>query len=168
MRERLAVLRRAENIRKNRKKKSRARVAFYKDPFKFVKSLFDRQKSGCLMEPKQKLEEYLEGVHKDRERFREMVLPADIPPIGELSSQCDDSPPRWKEVQDVIKLAKASSAPGPNGVPYRLYKSAPDVLRFLWKLMRIVWKKHSIPKALRRAGGIFIPKERDSVEINWV
>ena len=48
------------------------------------------------MEPRQKLEEYLEGVHKDRERFREMVLPADIPPISELSSQCDDSPPRWK------------------------------------------------------------------------
>ena len=36
MRERLAVLRRAESIRKNRKKKSRARVAFYKDPFKSV------------------------------------------------------------------------------------------------------------------------------------
>ncbi|KAK0153233.1 hypothetical protein N1851_005106 [Merluccius polli] len=64
----------AKKSRKNRKKKSRARVAFYKDPFKFVKSLFDRQKSGSLMEPKQKLEEYLEGVHKDRERFREMVV----------------------------------------------------------------------------------------------
>ena len=32
--------------------------------------------------------------------------------------------------------------------------------------MKIVWKKQSIPKAWRRAGGIFIPKERDSVEIN--
>ena len=97
------------------------------------------------MEPKQKLEEYLEGVHKDRERFREMVLPADIPPIGDLGSQCDDSPPRWKEVQEVIKHAKASSAPGPNGVPYRLYKSAPDVLRFLWKLIKIVvFPRHGV------------------------
>ena len=53
-------------------------------------------------------------------------------------------------------------------MPYRLYKSAPDVLRFLWKLIynKIVWKKQSIPKAWRRAGRIFIPKERDSVEIN--
>ena len=32
----------------------------------------------------------MEGVHKDRERFREMVLPADIPP-------------KWKGVQEVIK-----------------------------------------------------------------
>ena len=29
------------------------------------------------------LEEYFEGVHKDREGFREMGLPADIPPIGD-------------------------------------------------------------------------------------
>ena len=166
VKERLAVLRRAENIRKNRKKKERARIAFYKDPFRFVKSLFSKEKNGSLMEPKQKLEEYLEEVHKDRERFREMTLPSDIPPIGELDSQCDDSPPRWKEVEEVVRRAKASSAPGPNGVPYRLYKSAPDVLRFLWKLMKVVWKKQVIPKAWRRAGGIFIPKERDSLEIS--
>ncbi|KAK0145224.1 hypothetical protein N1851_015879 [Merluccius polli] len=61
VRGRLVMLRRAENIRKNRKRKSRARLAFYKDPFQFVKSLFVMQKSGSLLEPKQKLEEYLEG-----------------------------------------------------------------------------------------------------------
>ena len=33
---------------KNRKKKSRARVAFYIEPFIFVKSLFDRQKSAQI------------------------------------------------------------------------------------------------------------------------
>ena len=48
----------AVSIRKKRKKKSGVRVAFYKDPFTFVKSLFNRQKSGSLMEPKQILEEY--------------------------------------------------------------------------------------------------------------
>ena len=36
------------------------------------------------------------------------MLPADIPSIGEVGSQCDDSPPRWNEVQEVIKRAKAS------------------------------------------------------------
>ena len=61
---------------------------------------------------------------------------------------------------------RTSSARGPNGVPHRMYKSAPDVLRFLRQLMKIAWKKQSIPKVWRWAGGIFIPKERDSVEIN--
>ena len=40
------------------------------------------------MEPKQNLEVYLERVHKERDRFREMMLLADIPPIGELSINC--------------------------------------------------------------------------------
>ena len=47
---------------------------------------------------------------------------------------------------------------GPNGVPYRLYKRAPDVLRFLLKLIKIVWRKQSIPKAWRRAGEYLFPK----------
>ena len=61
--------------------------------------------------------------------------------------------------------ARAASSPGPNGVPYRLYESAPDVLRFLWKLMRVVWQKKEIPTSWRRARGILIRKEKDSSEI---
>lgn len=36
IRQRLATLRRAECLRKQRKKKERARAEFYKDPFRFV------------------------------------------------------------------------------------------------------------------------------------
>jgi len=42
----------------------------------------------------------------------------------------DDRPPRWKEVEEVVRRAKALLAPGPDGVPYRVYKSAPDILSF--------------------------------------
>ena len=45
----------------------------------------------------------------------------------------DDGPPRWKEVQEVVRCAKAASASGPNGVAYRVYKRAPDVLKYLWE-----------------------------------
>ena len=71
VKERLAMLRRAKNIRKRRE---RARLAFSKDLFKFVKSLFDWKKCGSLLVPKEKLEEHLEEVYKHQERFRELVL----------------------------------------------------------------------------------------------
>ena len=61
----------------------------------------------------------------------------------------DVRPPRWKEVEEVVRHAKASAAPGPNGVPYRFYKSAPDILKFLWRQLRIVWEKQFIPRAWR-------------------
>ena len=79
LKERLATLRRAENIRKNRKKKERARVAFYKDPFRFVKSLFGKEKNGSLKASKRELDEYLEEVHRDVERLSELVLPPTFP-----------------------------------------------------------------------------------------
>ena len=55
---------------------------------------------------------------------------------------------------------------GEGTVPYKLYKNAPDVLRFLWRLMRIVWQKEIIPKTWRRAGGVIIPKEKDATDIS--
>lgn len=56
--------------------------------------------------------------------------------------------------------------PGPHGVFYWLDKKAPHVLRYLWKLIQVAWMKPVILKAWHSAGGIFIPKEGDAVEMN--
>lgn len=44
--------------------------------------------------------------------------------------------------------------------------NAPEVLRFLWRLMKVVWQNQAIPTAWQRAGGILIPKEKDLAEIH--
>ena len=75
-------------------------------------------------------------------------------------------PPAWKEVESLVYIARSTSAPGPNGGPYKVYKNAPDVLRFLWRLMRIVWKEKIKPKVWSRAGGVLIPKDKDSEKIS--
>jgi len=46
LRSRLAILRRAEYLRKKRKKIEYVRTAFYRDPFKFVKGLFNQEKGA--------------------------------------------------------------------------------------------------------------------------
>ncbi len=163
---RLATLRRAENLRKLRKKKEHTRTRFYKNPFKFVKDLFAKEKSRILKISKQELEEHLEKVHHDTKRHEQIVIPHDIPPIQPPEFNLEAGPPKWKEVESTVRRARSASAPGPNGVLYKLYKKAPDVLRYLWRLMRIVWQKGIIPKAWRRAGGVLIPKEKDATEIS--
>ncbi|XP_029110644.1 uncharacterized protein LOC108923472 [Scleropages formosus] len=154
---RLAVLRRAEAPRRRRKKKERARVAFFRDLFKFVKALFGKEKSGMLGVEKPELDGYLREVYSCEELGGGgLELPVDI------KWEMDVCPPRWGEVQDVVRWARASSAPGPNGVPYRVFRFATGVLKFLWKLMAVVWKKGVIPKSWRRVGGIFISKEKEA------
>lgn len=57
IRSRLATLRRAERIRKRRGKKEKDRVSFFRDPFKYARSLLEEKKSGRLETTEQELEE---------------------------------------------------------------------------------------------------------------
>uniref|UniRef100_A0A3B3B355 Reverse transcriptase domain-containing protein n=1 Tax=Oryzias melastigma TaxID=30732 RepID=A0A3B3B355_ORYME len=162
---RLAKLRRAEQLRRQRKRKERTRSLFYNNPYSFVKGLFEQEKSGRLITPIKELEEHLKQVYSDDRKHESVTIPSDIPPIHAPKYQMDIRPPTLSEVEKIVRKARAASAPGPNGIPYRLYKNTPRVLNYLWRLMKVVWQKGEIPKAWRRAGGILIPKEKDSSTI---
>lgn len=131
-----------------------------------VKDHFAKEKNGTLKTPKQELEEHLERVHQDMRRHEKTNIPHGIPPVLSPDFKLVTDPPKWKDMENVVRRTRAASAPGPNGVPYKLYKNTPDVLQLLWRLMRIMWQKGIIPKAWRRAGGVLIPKEKDATDIS--
>ncbi|KAJ8008617.1 hypothetical protein DPEC_G00106740 [Dallia pectoralis] len=78
----------------------------------------------------------------------------------------DGKEPSWKEIQEVIKKARASSAPGPSGVPYRVYKSCPKLQHRLWKILKVIWRRGKVAKQWRFAEGVWSPKEEESKTIN--
>ena len=57
-------------------------------------------------------------MYSDEKRHEKIVLPPDIPPIKPPNHSMDIDPPKWKEVEQVVRRARSSSTPGPNGVPY--------------------------------------------------
>ena len=136
------------------------RTRFYKQPFKFVKDLFTKKKSRTLKTPKLELEEHLEKVHSDTKRkHKQLVIPHYIFNLLLNST--------WRlALQNGKKQRIQYGAQDQHGVPYKLYKNVPDVLRYLWRLMRIVWQKEMIPKVWRRAGGVLIPKGKDAADIS--
>lgn len=79
---RLASLRRAEKLQKCRKKKEQTKTQFFIDPFKFLTSLFTREKSGALKVTKKDLEDHLKMIHSDPRWHRQLSVPSDIPPIN--------------------------------------------------------------------------------------
>ena len=74
------------------------RTAFYRDPFKFVKGLFNQEKGGQLKATKAEVEEYLRNTYSDLEQCRVVGLPPDVLPLREIAHKMDVRPPRWKEV----------------------------------------------------------------------
>ncbi|XP_063427466.1 uncharacterized protein LOC134710973 [Mytilus trossulus] len=58
-------------------------------------------------------------MHSDPKREDELP---DIKQSDDPEQAFDESPPKLKEVVDVIKKGRAASAPGPNGVPYKYRK----------------------------------------------
>jgi len=63
------------------------------------------------------LERYLEETHAKRHEPRGMSIPLDIPPINPPEYQMEDCESKRKEVEQAVRKARASSSPGPNGVP---------------------------------------------------
>ncbi|KAL7834877.1 hypothetical protein SRHO_G00291350 [Serrasalmus rhombeus] len=151
IKQRLATLRRAEHLRRQRRKKERARVSFYKNPFKLTKSLFVQEKSGTLKAPLKDIEEFLKNTYSEadtpsNQRHEPVTVPADMPPLHPPMHEMDTSTPTWNEVVNIVKRARTASAPGPNGIPYRLYKNTPGVLKYLWHQMKLAWIKEIIPR----------------------
>ena len=139
-----------------------ARTCFVWDPFKYARSLLEEKKSGKLQTTKQELEQHIKDQLSDNLRAKPLGSPGYVPHLPEPSTEFDTSPPRWSEVQQVIERARAASAPGPNGVPYKVLKNCPGLPKALWRRMVAAWKTQSIPPSWCKEVTTFIPKEKDS------
>ncbi|XP_078665283.1 uncharacterized protein LOC144907786 [Branchiostoma floridae x Branchiostoma belcheri] len=165
VRGKLESLRRAERLRRKRKRKAKERNQFFKNPYKFARNLLEEKKGGSLQISKEELELHLQETYSDPQRNAELGSPGYVPRPTEPEVAFDVSPPKLSEVETAIRKARSAAAPGPNGVSYKLYKMCPKIRRLLWRLFRVAWKKGCIPRAWRRAGGVFIPKEKESTNI---
>lgn len=112
----------------------------------------------------QELEDYIKMQINDSLRESPLGLWDHVPCPAELATQFNTNPPKWSEIKQVVE--RAASAAGPNGVPYKVYKNCPMVLKLLWKMTGAAWKSKAIPPAWNKAVTTFIPKEKDSHNIS--
>lgn len=97
---------------------------------------------------------------QELEPNKALINPA--PPVTEFNLR----EPSLKEVEEIIKAARSASTPGPSGVPYLVYKRCPELLRHLWKILRVIWRRGRVADQWRWAEGVWIPKEENSKNIN--
>ncbi|KAI3364895.1 hypothetical protein L3Q82_001079 [Scortum barcoo] len=114
----------------------------------------------------QELEHHIQDQLSDNLRGEPLGSPGYVAHSPEPLTKFDTAPPRWMEVRQVIHHARAASAPGSNGVPYKVFKNCPGLLRLLWMLMVTAWKTQAIPSSWCKAVTTFIPKEKESQNLS--
>ena len=160
----LRLAKRAESLRKKRKTFAKNCNAFLSQPFQFARNQLDPKLNGKLESSKEEVESFLQEVHGEKEEAERRCL-EDIPEYEEPKADFDGSVPSWHEFNRKLRKARNKSAPGPNGVPYLLYKRCPKVSRLLFGYLKGLWRKNVVSKAWRKAEGIFIPKEEGAKEV---
>ncbi|XP_063080140.1 uncharacterized protein LOC134470047 [Engraulis encrasicolus] len=165
LREKLLTLRRAEWHRKRGKERARKRSAFIANPFGFARKLLGEKRSGQLSCPKEDINRHISYTYSDSMRDQDLGHCDVLVCPPEPSTLFDISAPTLKEVKEVIKASRAASAPGPSGVPYKVFKQCPRLLERLWKIFRVIWKKGKVPHQWNYAEGVWIPKVENAKDI---
>ncbi|KAK3735128.1 hypothetical protein RRG08_054480 [Elysia crispata] len=136
---------------------------------KQMKSATEEEKNG-LQElwrvQKEQLEAHLRKTYSDPNREIPLSEPAGLVWPATPGEEFNSKPPSLKEINAEVQKAGNKSAPGPNGVPYLLYKRCPNVLKRLHKILRGAWSNLKISEQWMSADGVYIPKEQNSTEIN--
>ena len=159
-------LRRAERGRQRKYERRRAMRSFFSDPYRYGRSLLDPPKSGELSVEQDKLEEHLLKTYSDALRHESLQERVDIPAVPLPTSPFCLASPSLEEVRGVVRKARNRSAPGPNGVPYLLYKRCPKTLYLLHSLIQRAWSSATVDDEWKKAEGVYIPKEKDSKGLN--
>ena len=126
-------------------------------PFAFAREVLNPKPKGELKSSQQAVEKHLKDAHGSQEQTKEKPDKLLEHPTPEINF--NDSPPTYKEFQDKLRRTRSGSAPGPNGVPYLVYKRCPGVAKQLWYYLRNLWNRNKVCKSWQEAEGTFIPKE---------
>ena len=162
----LRLAKRAESIRKYRKKFSANCRQFLNQPYKFSRETIAPKPKGRLESSKEEIEAHLKKAHSNQGSPEDRQLLEDLQKFSEPEYRFDDTLPTFREFMLKLRKTRSKSAPGPNGVPYLVYKRCPGVAKELWMYIKELWKRNIVSNSWREAEGVFIPKEEGAKTVD--
>ncbi|XP_012938538.1 uncharacterized protein LOC106011905 [Aplysia californica] len=158
-------LQRHERRCTRRKERKREREQFLKNPYEAAKKLFTEARSGKLECTKEELDAYVKQTYSDSRREEPLPYMRGLKRPAAPVVKYYLGPIREKEVDEFVKQARAKSAPGGDGVSYKVFKYCDTLRHTLFEMLRGLWKDKEIVKDWCRAEGVYLPKEQNAKEI---
>ena len=88
----------------------------------------------------------------------------DLPPKPSLLKKFNKSSFSYNYFFEILLTRRNASAPGLNGIPYKVYKKCSKISKFLFKIFKACFKRYEIPIQLRSAQEIHILKVSNPCE----
>ena len=135
--------------------------SFCKNPYDFIKENVTDKGKNNVVTPNCSSDEgntFFKERYTDSERSRSIsfpyFLPDPLPPTHDFPS-CE---PSDDEIAEYVKSRRNKSAPGPDGIPFKIFKLCTIIMKVLFSVVRIVFKMQLIPQNDRVAIKVLIPK----------
>ena len=149
-------------LQKRKKKDARKeQQMFKKNPYEFSKKLLDENINGEPSFTKEDANKYFPDEYSDRNRnfmfepFNGLPIPP--PPTDPFNMDIMN----YEEFELKIKSRRNKSSPGPNGVPYLVYKRCENLRKMLYQHLSRLWSRKIVPLQWRIGESILIPKTDD-------
>ena len=155
----LRLKKRTESIKQKRKKLSRNCAEFLSQPFDFARKVIAPKPKGDMRSSKAEVENHLHKAHSDQQKNEKREITDGLHEFKKPLVELNKSPLQLGDFSKRLRKTRSKSAPGPNGVPYLVYKRCPGIARQLFSYMKGMWKNNTISKSWQIAEGTFIPKE---------
>lgn len=121
-----------------------------------------KSKSGKLECMKDELENHLKATYSDPKREDKLSRMAGLQRPTAPGMAFDMSEIKMKDVDDCVRKAHAKSAPGNDGISYKVYKKCPLLRNHLFRLLHEMWRKKLVADRWCLAEGIYLPKEENA------
>ena len=160
------ALRRAENKRKRRRKRGNIRKRFYSDPYRTCKEILSDSSNVPLKVCPQTINKYVQEVASDPLKHVDLGLLEGLPEAPLPEVPFNEEKLKFSEFKYTLKKKRNASKPGPNQIPYKVYKKCPELAKHLFGLILSTFKSNVTPLNWRVSDGIFLPKVKQPAENN--
>ena len=157
---------RQDRRRIRRRESKQTRERFLKNPVDVTKKMFTEARSGSLKCTKQELDDHLRQTYSDPKRNEPLPHMEGLKHPTEPGVAFNLGDLQEKEVDDFVKKARAKSAPGGDGVSYKVYKYCEKLRRILFRMLQDLWEKRELVEEWCTAEGVYLPKEENAEQIN--
>ena len=144
----------------------KSQPAFKVNPYKAGKSLLYPKCKATLRVNQETLDLHKSSVVSDQ--FYDIPLDdlEGLPLTPSVSKPFSSTTLKYEEFDRIVSTRRNTSAPGLNGIPYKVYKKCTQICAFLFNVFKCCVKNCFVPIQWRCAMEVYIPKNKTPIDSN--